>query len=59
MRYFLLCLFLFLQISLLAQTTTPAADDVIKLDPRTSQFDFVPGQVLIKLKDDVSVSLEK
>jgi len=62
MKHFLLYFFALLQINLFSQTvngTTPAADDVIKLDPRASQFDFVPGQILIKLKDDVSVSLAK
>ncbi|MFA6978579.1 MAG: S8 family serine peptidase [Ignavibacteriaceae bacterium] len=62
MKHFLLYFFALLQINLFSQTangTTPAADDVIKLDPRSSQFDFVPGQLLLKLKDDVRVSLAK
>ncbi|MFA6978580.1 MAG: S8 family serine peptidase [Ignavibacteriaceae bacterium] len=62
MKHFLLYFFALLQINLFSQTVggiTPVTDDVIKLDPRASQFDFVPGQVLIKLKDDVRVSLAK
>ena len=31
-------------------------DSVVRLDPRAQQFDFVPGEILIRYKDDVSVS---
>ena len=34
-------------------------DSVVRLDPRMQQFDFVPGEILIKYKDDVRVSNQK
>lgn len=39
-----------------ANTST---EEVIKLDPRMSAFDFVPGQILAKFKDDTPVKLGK
>jgi len=39
-----------------ANTST---EEVIKLDPRMSAFDFVPGQILAKFKDDTPVRLGK
>ncbi|KAF0152382.1 MAG: Fervidolysin [Ignavibacteria bacterium] len=33
--------------------------DVIKLDPRASAFDFVPGQILAKFKDETVIRLGK
>ncbi|MCK9281314.1 MAG: S8 family serine peptidase [Melioribacteraceae bacterium] len=34
-------------------------NDVIKIDPKFSQFNFVPNQVLVKFKDDAVVHLSK
>ncbi|MEI7980606.1 MAG: S8 family serine peptidase [Bacteroidota bacterium] len=31
-------------------------DSVVRLDPRQQQFDFVPGEILIKYKDEVQVT---
>ncbi len=33
--------------------TNNSADDVVKLDPRQQQFEYVPGQILVRFKDEV------
>ncbi len=50
----LICLFLCFSI-LFAQTDNSAGP--ITLNPRLSQSDFVPNEVLVKFKDDVAVSV--
>lgn len=64
---FIICLIAFLRIS--AQQDCPTCPpnsktgsqtvDVIKLDPRASAFDFVPGQILAKFKDETVIRLGK
>ncbi len=48
-----------LNLNLLAQQPlflNQPKDSVVRLDPRAQQFDFVPGEILIKYKDEVQVT---
>jgi len=48
-----------LNLNLLAQQplfVNQPKDSVVRLDPRAQQFDFVPGEILIKYKDEVQVT---
>ncbi|MBZ0200299.1 MAG: S8 family serine peptidase [Ignavibacteriaceae bacterium] len=39
--------------------TNNGTDEVVKLDPRMQQSEFVPGEILVKFKDEISVRLLK
>ncbi|MDR3625568.1 MAG: S8 family serine peptidase [Ignavibacteriaceae bacterium] len=53
----IICLFILPQ-TILGQTNS-GQENVIKQDPRMAQFKFVPGIVLVRLKDNVSTVLGK
>jgi len=39
--------------------TNNGPDEVVKIDPRMQQSEFVPGEILVKFKDDINVQLRK
>jgi len=39
--------------------TNNGQDEVVKIDPRMQQSEFVPGEILVKFKDDINVQLRK
>lgn len=60
-KYLLLCFWLLCS-SIFSQAqlfTNNAPNQVVTLDLKLEQFNFVPGQIIIKLKDDVNVALAK
>lgn len=60
-KYLLLITFILLT-NISAQSYNPADikdNDIIKSDPRMDQFNFVPGQILIKFRDDTNIYLAK
>lgn len=62
MKKFLLFCFLGLYSGLFSQSqlfTNNTPDQVVTLDPKAEHFNFVPGQIIIKLKDDVNVAFAK
>ena len=57
-QYLFIIILVFLTTNLFGQSDN-SQDNVIKLDPRTSQFNFVPGVALVRLKDDVNTFMGK
>jgi len=39
--------------------TNQHQDSVVRLDPRSQQYDIVPGEILVKFRDPVKVSVHK
>jgi subtilisin family serine protease len=50
--------YLFFFLILVSLTNFSTGQDYIKLDPQSQQIDYVPGQILVKFKDDVIISSE-
>jgi hypothetical protein len=50
--------YLFFFLILVSLTNFSVGQDYIKLDPQSQQIDYVPGQILVKFKDDVIISAE-
>ncbi len=58
LQYLLIINLIFLTPNLFGQSDN-SQDNVIKQDPRTAQFNFVPGVALVRLKDDVTTVMGK
>jgi subtilisin family serine protease len=57
--HYLIIIYLFILPQTILGQTNSGQENVIKQDPRTAQFNFVPGIVLVRLKDNVSTVLGK
>jgi subtilisin family serine protease len=56
---YLFVIYLLILSQTISGQTNSSQDNVIKQDPRTAQFNFVPGVVLVRLKDNVTTVLGK